>query len=180
MPCLPDGVRSTHVFVKSFLTKRIEEFTLDPSGAYGRWRQDQDDPVATAQRSADRVVPLLPASDACLAVPERHSMATQHGHQSFHECPIRTGVRDERLSGHGPTALFSTHNTSACTGVSGLPDRFTSRSASPSLRRQGQDRHPRLPRHPQVPRCTECLEPDRVVGAHEPPHARGLGVGVRG
>ena len=71
---------------------RHKEFPLDPFRFNGVGREDEDKPVATPERCADLVVPLLRSLNIDFAVPDRNSVAAQDTSQLSHEGSILAGV----------------------------------------------------------------------------------------
>ena len=63
------------------LLEGVQEFSLHPSGSHGIGGENDDEPIAALQRSADLVVPLLGTLDVGVAIPWGNPMAAQNADQ---------------------------------------------------------------------------------------------------
>ena len=90
------------------LLEGVHKFSLHPHGSHRLRGENDDEPIAALQRSADLVVPLLGTLDVGVAVPHWNPMAAQNADQPLGELLIYMRMRDENLGRHlgsPPTGL---------------------------------------------------------------------------
>ena len=63
---------------EAVLLQRKKQLTLDPHGVYRTRRKYNEEPIAPPQGGTDLIMPISRAEDICLAVPDRHAVATQN------------------------------------------------------------------------------------------------------
>ena len=101
----------------------VQKFSLYPSGTYGVGGENEDEPIAALQRSADLIVPLLGTLNVSVAVPHWNLMAVQNADQSLSKRLIFVRMRDKNFGRHvcGPLAQAWLRSASAIGLTSGSP-----------------------------------------------------------
>ena len=142
---------------ESVLLKGVQEFSLHPCRSHGVGREYEDEPIATLERSADLVVPLLGTLDLGIAVPHRNPMAAQHADQPLNKRLILVRMRDKNfrrlVCSPATRAQTRLRSASAMGWISGSPPSVFGRSTQCKCRTtQG------------ISPCGSCSRPPTATG----------------